>query len=649
MKAANNPNILLKYTLALAVMVMALLVTGCTLDGVSDEPMQGEVTEADLEAASQILGESLSDENSGVMASINDALTTVSSSGLEKQKAIPTSENPSLQTHDDDTNTGRGEEINFSYNYSSATGTHTITFERMVHNSDYFKSVRDTLKYIFTDNSGQYIAFPRENSDRIETIDFKGYRDGLIESLTRESQFVRRDTFFIDGVSAASPILSIDGVHYGRGQLSSQNDAGQPFQKRYNTKISFLDIQIDKAIVQEIQSLEQGVTGTLSWEMVITNTTNGSSETKTITGTVEMNGDGTALLRFEGFKKLFLINLDDGHVRDHDSEFEGRVKHVDINAGSFTLASGRTIYIADRTEIAAESDVASLEGVVHALENGSFVDAEGTGSADGDRFIASRVLFEVSQGDERHFEGYVDEVDLQNRIVRFNTDDLIRFGEESIISEGGDLYNLEQVVDALQQGNRVKVNGYGRADDASDAHLLVLEAKFLLEAPDHESFEGHITAVNLDAGTFTLNQELVIRIGDASIVSESGNLYTLQEAADALAAGVDVIAYGSGKVDNDTASHLLAIEVVFKAQVEDFEGTVTAVNLDAGTFTLGNEWVVRIGEETIISESGEYLTLQAVSDALAQNQPVIGFGDGIYDRATDARLLAFEVRFEPGQ
>ncbi|MDR8390886.1 hypothetical protein NC796_07045 [Aliifodinibius sp. S!AR15-10] len=724
MQTASKPKINFRNPLFFIVVAITLALSGCTLDGLSDEPVNTEVSESDLEAASQILGESLSDENSGVMASLNDALSTVSSSGFERAKA-KSEDGSSLQSHDDDSNSGRGEERNFSYNYNSETGVHTIAFERIVHNNEYFKSVKDTLKYIFTDNNGQFIAFPRQNKDRIETIDFKGFREGQIESQVRESHFVRQDTFFIDGASEASSILRIDGVHHGRGELSTQNDAGENLQRNYNTKISFLDIQIDKTVVAENRGLEQGVTGTLSWEMVIEKSTNGSTETKTITGTVEMNGDGTALLRFEGFQKLFLINLDDGDVRDHDDEFEGRVKRVNIDANTFVLASGRTIKLSEEVEISDDSDVTRLEQVGRAIEDGAHVKAEGSGSVEGDQFIATEVTFEVEESDGRHFEGWVNRINLDTGILTFNEEDHVRFGEKSIISESGDLLSLAGVKEALENGYQVKIIGYGKADENSDAELLVVEAKFQTDRkefeghvtavhPDlgtftiggeltiqindnttisqegnlynltevaealemgydvvafgggirtndtetgllankvtfkvrSEQFEGHITGVSLDAGTFTINQELTIRVGDNTIVSESGNLYSLQEAAEALEAGADIVAYGSGKISSSTDSKLIANEVVFKAQHEEFEGNVTAVNLETGTFTLDEELTIRVGEETIISESGEFHTLGAVAEALEQGQAVVAFGDGIYDRATDARILAAEVRFE---
>lgn len=650
MRTAITPKYL-KYLFFLAITVMVTALTGCTLDGISDVNQQEEITQADLEAASKILGESLSDENDGVMASLNDALTGVSETGFGggetffKQK----SGDPTLQTHDDDSNSGRGEERNFSYHYDPATGTHTITFHRVVHDGDYYKSVTDTLLYIFTDANGEFVDRPREEKELIETIDYKGDREGQIHSPEKESFFSRQDTFFIDGVSEASTILAIDGVHHGDGRLSTTDDEGNDISRTYTTVINFLDIQIDKEIVAENGSLEQGVTGTLSWEMVITNTTNGESRTKTIRGTVEMNGDGTALLRFDGFVKRFLINLDDGHVRDHDDEFEGRIKHVNIEERTFTLGSGRIVQLTDDTRIDPEGDVTTLEGVVRALEEGHFVEAEGHGSAEGDIFVASSVQFEVDDPAEEHFEGLVTKVNFDTHSITVGGELTVRFGEESVISENGDLHSLEGVAEALELNKDVKVKGAGIPDAETDADLLALEVKFLVQDPDLKAFEGEVTGVFLDAGVFTLNNEHNIKIADRTTISSSGDLHTLIGIAEAIENGYKVVAFGKGEVTDNADYSLIALEVKFiisEPEPTIFEDQITAVDLDARSFTLGGEQVIRMGEDTDISDSGELFSLEEVAESLEQQNIVVGRGEGIVDNHTNADLIALEVRFD---
>lgn len=467
------------------IMAVSALFTGCTLDGISTDSSNTSenVTQEDLEAAARIMGETLSDENEGVMSSLNDALTTFTTDGFTLSESGGSDGLLVPYTHDDDENTGRGKETNFSYSYDPDTGQHTIAFQRIVHNGEFYKSVTDTLKYIFTDVDGAFIAFPREQRLRIETIDFTAFRDGTVQDSARESFFTRRDTFFIDGVSEASAILSLDGVHRGNGELMATTENNDVIQRSYSAIVNFLDIQIDKAVVRENGSLEAGVNGVLSWEIEIVKSKNGNSETKTLSGTVEMNGDGTALLRFKKFAKIFLINLDDGDVKDHEKEFEGQVKHVNIQEETFTLVNGRVFQLNDHTVIDDSGDLLSLEAVAQKLEEGVEVWAEGEGHVEENVFIVEEVEFEYEEHNHDDIivkEGTVTNVNLDAKIFEINNDLLVRVSGDTQFDDSGDYMSLEAVVDAMENGDTVVVRVEGIEDTTTDADLLALEVRFEL-------------------------------------------------------------------------------------------------------------------------------------------------------------------------
>ncbi len=459
-------------TWGIALMVLLFMISGCSLNGIDNQ--EEEITEEDLQAAGQILGESLSDETSGVMGSLNDAVTGISSDGF-----VRTSSAKSLGDDEDD-NSGRGRESNFSYSYDPETGTHTLSFMRSVDKPNFSKSVTDTLKYIFTDNNGAFIEFPRVNRDRIETIDYKGFREGTVNSLNRNSFFVRKDTFLIDGVSQASNILSINGVHNGEGNFEGTGEQGNMLQREYTLEINFLNVEVDKSIVQQNQSLEQGVTGTLTYELVVEKTTNGSSSSKTLRGTIEMTGDGTALLRFERFSKLFQINLDDGNVRDQDDEFEGRVQSVNTERSTFTLSNGRVVQITDDTEIESDGDLFSLEEVARALEDNIRVEAEGEGFVDGDIFVATEVEFETDDGDDSDisFEAFISDVNLADSTVTLQDERVILITATTTIDDEGDFTDLESLKNALDQGKVVEADGRGTRSDEEGITIIALEIEF---------------------------------------------------------------------------------------------------------------------------------------------------------------------------
>lgn len=550
---------------AIALIALLVVFSGCSISGIDKQ--DEEITEEDLQAASQILGESLSDETSGVMGSLNDAVTTISSEGFVRTS--------SPKAADEDDNSGRGREYNFSYSYDPATGMHTLAFKRAVSENNFSKSVTDTLKYIFTDNSGNFIAFPRQNKDRIETIDFSGFREGTLNSPQRNSFFVRKDTFLIDGVSEASNTLLIDGVHNGQGNFEGTTDEGVQLERDYELEINFLNIEIDKPTVQENQSLVQGVNGTLTYELVVTKTRNGSSTTKTIRGTIEMNGDGTALLRFERFQKLFQINLRDGDVRDQDDEFEGKVTSVNLERSTFTLANGRVVRITDNTEIDEEGDLFNLEEVGRALEEGNRVEAEGEGFVDGDIFVAEEVSFETDgddDGDETdriRFEAFIHEVGVENGIVVLQDERVILVNDNTQIDDDGDYESLAGVREALELGKLVVADGVGVETDGEDVTLVAKEIRFDEVEREEFDFEGNVLEVNLEDNILVLNEERVVWINEETDIDDSGAYQSLGAVKEALEQELGVIAFGEAVETNKEGIDLIATVIRFE---EDNEG-----------------------------------------------------------------------------
>lgn len=546
---------------AVALIALLVVATGCSISGIDKQ--EEEITEEDLQAASQILGESLSDETSGVMGSLNDAVTTISSEGFVRTS--------SPKAADEDDNSGRGREYNFSYTYDPATGMHTLAFKRAVSESNFSKSVTDTLKYIFTDNSGNFIAFPRQNKDRIESIDFKGFREGTVNSPERNSFFVRKDTFLIDGVSEASNTLFIDGVHNGEGNFDGTNDEGVQLQRDYELEINFLNIEIDKPTVQENQSLVQGVNGTLTYELVVTKTRNGSSSTKTIRGTIEMNGDGTALLRFERFQKLFQINLRDGDVRDQEDEFEGKVTRVNLDRSTFNLANGRTVRITDNTVIDEEGDLFNLEQVGRALEEGARVRAEGEGFVDGDVFVADEVEFEIAEEgnegdgekDRIRFEAFVHEVGLDNGIVVLRDERVLLINDQTQFDENGDFQSLAAVREALELDNLVVADGVGVETDEEDITFIVKEIRFDAVEREEFGFEGGVLEVNLEDSILALQDERIVWVNEETDIDESGDYQSLGAVKEALEQEISVFAFGEAVETNKEGIDLNARVIKF--------------------------------------------------------------------------------------
>lgn len=461
------------YSVGLTLLLI-LFVSGCTLKNI-DENASNNITEEDLAAASQILGESLSSDNSGVLLSLTDALTNVSNDSFTEN----INQKSSATTIQDD-RSGRGSESNYRYSYDPETGTHTVSFERIIDRPLFSKQVNDTLKYIFSDNTGAFIEHPRTERERIESINYNGRREGTINTPRKYSFFVRTDTFLIDGASDASPVMQINGVHNGNGTLEIQRPNGNSFERSYRLEINFLNIEIEKALAQG--TLRRGVTGSLSWEMIIDKSSNGREESKTIRGTVELVGDGTGLLRFEDLLSRFQVNLNNGDIKDQEREFEGRVTSVNINQQTFTLQNGRQIYINEQTEI-DDDDYTTLQQVDQAIISGEYVWAEGEGYLDGDRFITTEVEFENdddnsgSQGVD--FEDSVISVNLDQQTFTLAGNIIFKIDSQTEIDDSGDYFSLQEVSEAINMG--IMVGAEGEAEILQDdpvADYQVIEVEF---------------------------------------------------------------------------------------------------------------------------------------------------------------------------
>src|SRR5699024_10058558 len=142
-------------------------------------------------AAAKILGESLSNTESGVILSLNDALTAVS------ENEFVTNDSPNTQPDVHAKRSGRGSETGYHHIYRPKSGIHFITFKRQVQDALFSKKVADSLHYRYRTADGANIKFPRQQLNRIASIYYDARHEGRIATLNKQSHFVRQDTFLI--------------------------------------------------------------------------------------------------------------------------------------------------------------------------------------------------------------------------------------------------------------------------------------------------------------------------------------------------------------------------------------------------------------------------------------------------------------------
>jgi len=551
-----------------------ILLTGCSLgvDGNEDT-----ITQQDIEAIAQIIGESLSDENSGIVGSIDDALNTVSESGFNQ----PSGEVQAAGSHDE--NTGRGDETNINYIFDPSTGIHLFSFERNVLLADYQKEVLDTARYIYRDVSGNFIQFPAQNQSAIESIFYTGKREGDIITTDRNSFFVRQDTFQISGLSAPSGISEIDGVHRSRGSFSRFNENGQKLERNYSLEINFLNIGVEEVAAGQTGGLEQKVSGAFTYELEIRDP-GSSGSSRTVRGSIDLAGDGTATLRLDQFPDFFQVNLDNGEIRNTSEEFEGQIASVNPQAKSFTLNSGIRVVIDTETRIDPGGDLFTLEAVQLALDEEDFVRAEGKGFVEGGRFNADEIKLEIDddiddENNDIDFDLPVESVDLENNIFRLANGTEIQIDGQTNIEEDGDFVTLEEVNQALIQGVRVFADGEARYVAAGQINFIADEVEFEAKSDDGDDdndgegtdsikFNGLVEEVDTAQRRFSLRNGAVIQItGNTEI---DGDFATLDEVQQAISQGTNIKAEGEGvEAGENQMVTLIASEVEFEVDNDE--------------------------------------------------------------------------------
>ncbi len=351
--------------------------------------------------------------------------------------------------------------------------------------------------------------------------------------------------------------------------------------------------------------------------------------------------------------------------------FEGVVRSVDLENRSFVINEGLIVYVVPETDIKYEEGdehrLASLEQVARALEAGLTVVSAGAGVVRGTeplRLVAIAVVFELAPPPMREFEGVVQSVNLTDSTVslgdltvRIDAETEIRFDATNVHTLG----SLEDVARALAEGKTVVAHGVGVVEDDAERVILARKIAFVLRPPPVVEFRGQVTAVDLTDSTVTIAEGPIVRITDKTeILFESGDaerLGSLEDVADALAAGERVFAAGFGELaPTPTAVSdrpvIVACKIVFFLEppgVTAFHGVVRSVQLDAGTFMLVDGTVVLMDEGTDVwfpTNDDQWLgSLEAVAEAVDAGQTVVAAGVGVIEATDPLKLRARRVAF----
>ncbi len=297
--------------LSLFAVALAVSFTACSSVNNDVESL----SEEDVQLAAEIVAVSLADNESGAMSSMYDAFSGIDDSGISYGSE-------SLFKHRDrrHRNSGRGAERNYTHSYDSTTGVHTISYERSVETDNFNKSVSMYQEIIFTDLDGAFIARPKAEKNDIEAISFQGTKSGESNGLYRSSSFTKNDVFDISGIHATSPVLSFSGTHTGAGEAEVTLRDSTTKSRSYEIDITFENVEVNKDTVLAYGNLENGVSGTLTYSILMNKTVNGVPEETLVEGTIQLEEDGTALLRFKKIPKVIRFSLVDGEETDEERD-----------------------------------------------------------------------------------------------------------------------------------------------------------------------------------------------------------------------------------------------------------------------------------------------------------------------------------------
>ncbi len=274
---------------------------------------------------------------------------------------------------------------------------------------------------------------------------------------------------------------------------------------------------------------------------------------------------------------------DDDDGFSSSTEFEGQLAAVGMDGG-LRLADGTRIAVDSGTFWEPRGDLFSLPAIESALGQGQRVKIEGEGRPAGNgTLVASRIKAESQRNrrgrrDDDSGDGFEDRAnEFGGRVAATAAGGrslILRSGK--VIAVGGanwdprgDLFSFRQVANAVDRGERVRVEGFGaRSDDGSIAAREIRAESDGGGRPGgagDDEFESGVTGVDTTASLLLLANGLTIRVDGATAWDPLGDLFSLDAVASAVSLGRPVRAEGDGALRPDGT----VLALTLKVEVDD--------------------------------------------------------------------------------
>ncbi len=290
-----------------------LAVCGLLLLAACDDAIEttgADLSEADVALAAEIAAQALSDADEGTMADLNDLNASVGDTDLGYGDG-PVAQRAGAFAD----RAWRQPNKRYLAVYDSATGEHTVAYQRTFTSPRYSKELTVQFVYVFTDADGNFIARPRADARAIDAIAFHGQRSGFTRAErpnggSRESRFAREARW--EATDVQSGIVAFVGAQQDKGIFRAER-GDTTVERTYEATFRTENVTLTRANARD--GIEAAVTGQIVYAITMQHTGPGGSMEKTVEGTIELEGNGKALLRFLGTRQIYRVDLKNGDVQ----------------------------------------------------------------------------------------------------------------------------------------------------------------------------------------------------------------------------------------------------------------------------------------------------------------------------------------------
>lgn len=298
--------------LGLVAVALALVLSACdSATTLSDDPAVAELA---ADEAAEVVASALANTDGGLVASMDDMTAAVSHDALGDSRIVQVGRD---RQRDGDNRRHRACRGDHALTYDDVSGTHTVAYECSIQSLSFEKSLAATLNYQFRTADEQFIPRPWNNWNLVDSVAFDGAKSGSVKRTRGDASM---ESSFEQNGSWALSRLAGDGAALLAGSQSREGTRTRVTARGTSTKDFSVIMSSDNIEIRNSDDgLTRSVTGTISYSAVVEIETPTKTETKTVEGTVELDGSGRALLRVFGLGKVYRISLHDGEQEGGDT------------------------------------------------------------------------------------------------------------------------------------------------------------------------------------------------------------------------------------------------------------------------------------------------------------------------------------------